>query len=132
WAGSRGVVMSNQAARLSPPSSTAPIGPSRARRTVMWPVYVLVAAMVSELFLGDRNIGGYSPRVYLYGLLLFLAIGNPAGRVRELRRRPKTFRYLVVTYVVFVVWVVAAKLATGDSLGSIASTVITKHAVALV
>jgi hypothetical protein len=99
-----------------------------------WPhvaVLILIATLGAEMFLGDIDIGPFSPRVYLYlallGWMVFRMVFT--GEVLPVRRHGTI---LLSLYGLFVAWSGIALWAQGGSLAGIAGKLITYDGIAIV
>lgn len=91
---------------------------------------LLLIALVSEMFLGDINIGPFSLRVYIMATMLAWVLAKTAVFQESLLASDEAYR-LFVTYLVFIIWAVANRLWSEQPLGELARSMASTHGLAI-
>lgn len=106
--------------------ASMPLRPGRIQATVV----LLLACLVSEMFLGDRNVGPFSPRVYLFVMLTVVMLARAAVGREELRLY-RTERRILGLYLLFIGWTMLGRFIDGQGLSHIVSATLSTHGLAV-
>jgi hypothetical protein len=94
------------------------------------PLILLIIALVSDMFLGDLDLGPFSLRVYvMWAMLAWVLMRTLSSQQSPLRS--KEAHRLAVVYLVFIMWAMANRLYNGEPLDRIALGIMKTHGMAL-
>ena len=93
-------------------------------------VALLLAVLISEVFLAGIDLGPYSLRVYLIVVLLSMVGAQTALSQRGLFRSKEAQRLFLI-YLAFVLWAIVSSLYNSVPLGNMANRIASTHLIAV-